>query len=322
MFTKRTLSTLATLGLLFFAGPLAAAPTQPSQANGQGIEISPPVIELNANPGQTITTNIRLRNVTSGDLLVKGRADDFGAKGEDGEPEILLDETEATRYSVKFWIPNVPDLTLKSQEVKTAQIQIKVPANAEPGGHYGVVRFTGLPPDLQGTGVSLSASIGSLVLLRVSGNITEKLNTAEFYTSAKGKKHSFFEYGPITLTERLKNDGSVHVKPAGYVDIKDIFGKQVAHLPISDPARNVLPGSIRKFDQTLDKHFLFGRYTAKFSTAYGSGGKLESPTIAFWVIPYKLIAIIIIGLILFILALRYGIRRYNRYIISQARRKP
>ncbi len=296
-----------------------------SPATAQGLEISPPVIELRADPGQTLTVQIRLRDVSSGPLVVRATADDFGAKGENGDPQILLDEKEATRYSLKFWVEPLPSFSLVPQEVKTIPVKIVVPANAEPGGHYGVIRFTGTPPELEGTGVSLTASLGALVLLRVSGDITEKLAVEEFYTSKtlenkSVKKTGFFETGPIGFTERLKNGGSVHVKPVGYVSVYNMFNKRIAQLPVSNPARNVLPSSIRKFDQQLETKRLFGRYTAKMDVSYGSGKRLTE-TVSFWVIPYKLILIALVAIILLIVVLRQGLRRYNRWIISQASRR-
>ncbi len=295
----------------------AAAPA----GGGQGLEISPPVMELTADPGQSVTANIRLRNVTSGRLVVSGQANDFAAKGEDGEPEILLDEKEASRFSLKYWIPSVPGFSLAPQEVKTAQVQIRVPANAEPGGHYGVIRFTGVPPELEGTGVSLSASIGTLVLMRVSGEISEKLSVADFTVSRLGQRGTFFESGPIKVTERLKNEGSVHVKPVGDVVVTDMFGKQVAKLPIANPARNVLPDSVRKFEQDLPQKNLIGKYTATFTAAYGNGKTLEGGKVTFWVVPAKKLIVGFIALLLLVLLLRYAVRRYNRYIIKQAGHK-
>ncbi|HUC19877.1 MAG TPA: hypothetical protein VMR98_00060, partial [Candidatus Polarisedimenticolaceae bacterium] len=179
------------------AAPVVPAAPAPSAAAAQGLEISPPVIEVKADPGQTLTLQIRLRDVSSGPLVVRAGADDFGAKGENGDPQILLDEEEATRYSLKFWVQPLPSFSLVPQEVKTIPVKIVVPANAEPGGHYGVIRFTGTPAALEGTGVSLTASIGALVLLRVSGEITEQLKAVDFYTSKEAKKAGFFETGPI-----------------------------------------------------------------------------------------------------------------------------
>jgi hypothetical protein len=309
--------------MLGWISPVWAAPaaSQPATNPGQGLEISPPLIEVTANRGQTVTISIRLRNVTSGELAVSGTADDFGAKNETGDPQILLNETGATRYSLKYWVAGVPDFSLAPQEVKTAQIQINVPANAEPGGHYGVIRFTGTPPNLQGTGVSLSASIGALVLLKVNGAITDKLSVAEIFVSKDGKRGSFFENGPLALSERIKNEGSVHEKPDGKVTVYNWLGSKVAELPISSPAHNVLPDSIRRFDQVFGHKNLFGHYTVQLTASYAANKTLTSQKIGFWVIPWKLILLILALIIVLYWLLRQSLHRYNRYIIEKASKR-
>jgi hypothetical protein len=297
--------------------PAGSSATTP----GQGLEISPPVVELTANPGQTVTTNIRIRNVASGELITKGKADDFGAgSGEDGKPQFLFDEVGATRYSLKYWVQSVPDLRLAPQELKTAAITIKVPANAEPGGHFGVVRFTAVPPDVQGTGVALSASVGTLVLLRVAGSVTDSLSLASFTTSQGGQSGSFFEHGPVAFTVRLKNAGSVHEKPQGTIDVTNVFGKKVDSVQVNGMGGNVLPDSIRRFDQELSKKSLFGHYTAKLNLSYASGAKKLSSQVSFWVIPWKLILLVLVGLVVLGFLIRLGLKRYNAYIIAQARK--
>ena len=284
------------LGAALCLSPLAVAlPVNAQATGGQGLEISPPVIELSADPGQTITANIRVRNVTAATLITKGKADDFGAgTSEDGAPHILLDETGATRYSLKYWISGVPDLKLAPRELKTTTVTITIPKNAEPGGHFGVVRFTGVAPGVDGTGVALSASVGSLILLKVSGAITDKMSLAEFsayQTNTKTKKDvtgSFFEYGPVGFLVRLKNEGSVHERPGGSIDVTDWMGHKVATVKVDEQGGSVLPDSIRRFTQTLNQKQLFGRYSAHLALSYATG-KIVDNTIEFWVIPMEII---------------------------------
>lgn len=311
-----------------------AAPTQPSTPKngspGQGLEISPPVMELSANPGQTLTATIRIRNVTKGQLIAKGKADDFGAgTSEDGQPKLLLDETGETRYSLKYWIADVPDLLLAPSELKNATIRIVVPKNAEPGGHFGVVRFTAIPPNLEGTGVALSASVGSLILLKVSGTISEKLSLSEFSTQHSSKTNgknpvlkntNFFEYGPIDFVVRLHNEGNVHEKVKGSINIKDWTGKSLGAVAVNEKGGNVLPDSVRRFNERLDKKQLFGHYTAALDLTYSSGKKLNA-SLGFWVIPWKLILIVLVVVIVLFFLLKTGLRRYNKHIIAQARKR-
>jgi hypothetical protein len=129
---RRWISNFGLVGLLVAVGfaPTTQAATVPPTAGspGQGLEISPPVIELRADPGQTVTAELRVRNVTKGELIAQGRVDDFGAGGdESGQPKLLLDETNDTRYSLRHWVRGVPDLDLAPLELKKAIISIVVP---------------------------------------------------------------------------------------------------------------------------------------------------------------------------------------------------
>ncbi len=313
------------LAALLLPGALVSA-QQPPANSGQALEIAPPVLNLTADPGQTIKTQISLRDISSNKLVVSAQINDFVASGEDGTPKILLDANEPNPYSMKSWVVPLQDFTLVPKQIQSVPITIKVPANAAPGGYYGVIRFTGTPPELKGTGVSLSASLGSLVLLRVNGAAKEALAIEQFSVGSDGKPGSLFESTPITFTERLKNKGNIHEQPSGQVTITDMFGKKVATVNVNQPPRNVLPGSIRKFEQPLDSSVigdkkLFGRYTAKLDVTYGANKQTVSSTIDFWIVPYRLIAGVIVVLIAGFFGLRFLLQRYNRHIIRKAQKK-
>jgi hypothetical protein len=322
-------ATFAIPAWLLSNNALAAPTTQAPATNtsGQALEIAPPVINLSANPGQTIKTQISLRDVSSGKLLVSGQVNDFVAGGEDGTPKILMDDSnEANPYSLKSWIAQLPTLTLKPREIQNLPVTIKVPTNAAPGGYYGVVRFTATAPELNGQGVSLSASLGALILLKVNGNVKEGLSIAEFSVNSNGKSGSLFESTPLQFVERIKNEGNTHEQPAGQVTISDMFGKKVATVNVNLPPRNILPQSIRKFEQPLDSSvignkMLFGYYKATLKVTYGANKQTVTANTSFWVIPYKLILLAVVVLVGGFIALRIMIRRYNRHIISQAQKK-
>lgn len=310
----KRISTAILVLLVLVITPLVHA-QQPNQ--GQGLEISPPLAELKADPGQVINTTLKIRNVTQQTLVVSSEVNDFTAGGEDGQPKLLLEEAESSPYSVKDWVSTIPEVTLKSGEQKPVTITLSVPGNASPGGHYGVVRFTGTPPGLEGTGVSLSASIGQLILVNVSGNVTESARIAEIFASQNNERSGWFEYGPITIVERIENTGNIHIKPSGTVRVTNMFGQETASFSLNEKGGNVLPGSIRKFEQQMDKKLLFGRYTIQVDAVYGSESKITTGSSTFWVIPYKLILMAIAAIILIV----FLVRRYNRHIVKKANKK-
>lgn len=326
--SKVRLTTTIALGLTLLTSlAVGLVKTQIATAqSGQAFSISPPLLELQADPGATITAKIKLTNVSGGELLIKTQLNDFGAKNETGEPNIIFEDDQSTvSHSLRQWITSPEPFKLVSQESKTIELPIHIPSDAEPGGHYAVIRFTGAAPDLEESGVSLSASIGTLVLMQVSGAVDEDTSFAEFLsTDQHGNKTSFFENGPVTFAARIQNSGNVHVKPTGTIDIYNMFGQKVDTLRVNgDPANNsdqpksVLPNSIRRFETVWNQAWGLGQYKAVANLTYGDGKTLQQE-LTFWMIPYKvIIGALLIGTGLFFL-LRFVIRRYNQHIISKS----
>jgi len=306
------------------ANQMAYAATNP-QSVGQALEIAPPIVNLTVSPGQTTSVRIYIRDVSTTNLIVTGQANDFVAAGEDGTPKLLLNDNGSDPYSMKNWITDLPSLTLIPREIKAMTITLKVPQNATPGGHYGVVRFTATPPDLKDTGVSLSASLGALLLVTVTGTISENLSVQEFSVNQNEQTGSFFESAPLNFLERFKNSGNIHEQPTGQVVVTDMLGHKFAVLTVNQSSSNVLPNSIRKYEEKLDETVIgdkkmFGRYTAELKVTYGESKKTLTSTVSFWVIPYKLILFTLLGLVLAFFGMRTLIRSYNRRIVAKAQR--
>ena len=309
------------------SSPIAAdAATNPAQA-GQALEIAPPVINLRGNPGETVKGTINLRDVSPTNLVVTNQINDFTAQGEEGMPRLLLNEGESSPYSMKAWFRPIGRLTLKPREIQGLPFTIDVPKDAAPGGYYSVVRFSATAPGVDSSGVSLSASVGALIFLRVNGDAYEKLSIASFNAVTKqNQPKTVLEGTPITFAVRIKNEGNVHEQPAGRIMITDMFGKTVAGLNVNLPPRNILPGTIRRFETHLDKtvignKMLFGLYHAKV-TITDAKGQTVTEKLTFWVIPWKLMLIGTFAVIVGFLLLRRMIRGYNQAIIRKATGAP
>lgn len=328
---KLRLICLPVIALLVGVLPLStvAAATKAGTVTGPGqaLEIAPPLIDVRVNPGQTINAQIYIRDISSGPLVVTNQINDFTAKGETGVPQILFNNSAKDPYSLIGYISPLPSLLLKSEQLEKLTIQINIPKNASPGGHFGVIRFTGTPPALNGgSGVSLSASLGALVLLTVNGNIVENLQTSSFsVTPNGGRPSSFFQSDPFYFNEVLKNAGNEQVIPTGIITLKDMFGHTVLQMNINEPQGNILPGTLRKFTEVVNHNdvgskLFFGAYTASFDVKYGTPIKNLVGTLKFWVIPVNLILIWAVVLIGGFFLLRFAIKRYNQHIISKAQK--
>lgn len=269
-------------------------------SSGTGLSLSPPTFEISANPGDTLKNVIRVQNISEKNVKVAVEKRNFTAIGEEGS--VSLTEEETT-FSLASWItPGWTEFELPAKGTTNFPFEIKVPLNAEPGGHFGSIIFKiGSTPPAGASGASLAQELGALVLLQISGPVKEEAILETFKVS-----QNFFEYGPVDFEARVRNEGNIHVKPHGSLIITNILGRQVASVPVD--GRNVLPGAVRKLPIVWETKNLIGRYTATLSLGYGQQGKALTLTTTFWGFPYKLGGAIF-AVLLLIGALLYRGRR-------------
>lgn len=266
------------------------------------VAISPVKFELAANPGDELKNVIRIYNDTAELVSVSMAVDNFSPTGEDGQ--VVIDETSPdTGFSLKSWVTlSESSFLLEPRTSKAVEYTVAVPQNAEPGGHYGSILASVAPANaVAGGGVGIAQRVGALLLLDVSGVVTEKMYVAELSAP------KFSEYGPVDLSLRLKNDGSVHLKPRGFITLTNMFGKDAGTINV--PQTNVLPQSVRKFDLNWGVKYMYGKYTATLSAIYGSSNESLSAVTTFWIIPWKFISIVLIALIVLVTLIVRGRHR-------------
>lgn len=266
----------------------------------KAVSISPLVFELSANPGDALQNAIRVSNDQDYPVGVSVEIQDFSARGESGQVS-LTGTNETTNFSLAQWVTASPaDFTLDPRESKTVTFSIVVPPGAEPGGHYASVLVSISGGDVQGGGVGVAQKLGTLLLLNVGGSIKEEMIIEEFTVP------EYSEYGPVPLVLRLKNSGTIHLKPRGFISIRNIFGNEVEKISI--PQNNVLPGSIRRIEMSWGSKYQLGRYDAVLTAVYGSTNEPITALARFWIIPWKLITVVGVGILIIILFL-YSIRK-------------
>lgn len=313
------------LALLSVYAPRVAAQGTDS-GKGNGLKIAPVRTDLTIEKGGSRQISLFVENITAFPITVRGVTNDFVASDdESGEPRIILDEKEsAPGNSFKTLVGALPGATLKPNERREMRVTLSVPKNASSGGYYGAIRFAPGESDSD-KNVALTASVGSIFLVRVPGNVTERLQVESFkVANSDGITGSLFNAGPVSVVTRFKNLGNIHVQPFGKITVKNFSGKVIEEFEINNaqPRGSVLPGSIRKFDNKVKQEKLFGRYTVEGSFGYGSDGELIMAKKNFYVIPFKMIAAIVFGIAFLIFVLPRLIRAYNQSIIRRSQSAP
>jgi hypothetical protein len=279
-----------------------------------GFQISPVRSEFTIEKGHSQALTITIQNPTDVATTAKAVVNNFiASEDESGEPRLILDENSPQpKNNFKNLVGTIPDTQLGPKEKKDITVNISVPADATAGGYYGAVRF--LPASSTQSGnVGLTASVGTIILVTVPGNLHEQLNLAQLSTAQNGKAKSFFTGGDVQLMTRLKNTGDIYVKPFGKVTVKKMFGGQVADYEFNkvEPRANILPDSTRKFTDTLPGAVKsFGRYTVTINLGYSQGsGQLISASTSFWYVPKAVMYGLIVLVILIVAGVYWVVRK-------------
>jgi len=304
----------------------AATPTGP----GNGLRVSPVRNDITINPGETKTVTINVTNVTASPARFQAVVNDFiGSPDESGNPAIILDPNKfAPKHSLKRFIQPIPNFDLQAGQEKAIAVTIKVPANASGGGYFSAVRFAPASElNDPSQNLSLTGSVGSLILVKVPGDIKEQLSIASFDVRNKDKVNNFFTTNKgIDVVIRFQNGGNIQVAPFGKVLLKNRSGKLLATYEVnaSEPRGNVLPDSVRKFTVPLKNIGSFGQFKVEGNFGYGSEGQLLTASTTFYVVPRALV-LIFIAIVLLLAFLVFGLPRliktYNRRVLRKAGRR-
>lgn len=316
------------LALAFF-GALTLWPR-----TSQALTLVPPSLEFTVAPGGSVDSKIKLFNEESEPISVFSSVSNFTAKGEEGEPDFDFAE-ELTGLSDWIDIGSGP-FTLQPGDRIEIPFTVNVPTGVEPGGHYASV-FFGTDPTIkpdEGGQVSIRSLVGSLLILRVSGEIREAASVASFDPTDNRTTTSRL---PVTMELRINNQGNVHIRPQGSVTIRNIFGGETARLTINEANGAVLPNSLRRFEidwmkngrsdepgnffQELGsewRNFAMGPYTATATVAYGQDQRTLTASTRITIIPWRLLIVSLVVIVGLILLLTVGLKRYNASVIRHA----
>jgi hypothetical protein len=291
------------------------------------ITLSPVTLSLETNPGETKTTEIKIRNNSIQPELLTISVGTFTADAS-GERPVITDIAEGDEFI--NWVSfSEPEFEVPPNEWKTIQVTFAPPANAALSYYYalsvrrvkepvvaGQTTLTGMPTILMLTSV-------------VSPNARKELEIVSV-----SQKSPFVEFLPQYFDIKVKNKGNVHVVPFGNIFIDNGSKKDVAILAIN-PGRNaILPQTERvyrvkwnegfptfidreadakakaegkparpegssfrvlglEFDLNRAAQFRVGRFISNVLLVYDNGERdvpIESK-ISFWVFPVRLVVV-------------------------------
>lgn len=278
----------------------------PVYAQTRGITVSPPTIQFNLKPGAKAEKTIKITNHSSSAVEFSVNVQDFIVTDKSGSPELLPEGVlPNNKYAASTWATVLPDkFALKPEDSFSVTLYLQVPGDARPGGRYVAIAFK--PTDMalpESSGAAINPVVGTLVYLTVEGQVVENARVMEFKTPRLS------EYGPIPFTTEIQNLSDIHINPKATVEVKDLFGRKVYSFALDN--LNIFPGTSRIYRNSWETKWLLGPFRATLSGYYGASHKTLMATTLFWVIPYKLIAIVLLAVAIIVTGYFYFHKRHE-----------
>lgn len=274
--------------------------------------VGPGKTELFLDPGESAKREISVTNRLGRDMRFRVEIEDFTGSMDPNRTVVFYGNKKGP-YSLRDYIqPETEEFTLAHGQRAVFDVNINIPEDAEPGGRYGSVIISTSPivvdeDEVPGAGpqVAVVSRLANLLFVRVNGPVKEEGKLTGFKTTK-----SFYETGPVMFELLSENTGSVHLNNYGIVEVYNMLGKKVGEIQM-DPWF-VMPQSLRLREVAWEsRNFLFGKYTAKASINRGYDDIVDVKETTFWVIPWKIIGLILVVLSTIIWAFLWMLRNFE-----------
>jgi len=222
---------------------------------------------------------VNLQNTTPSDQVFKLSTLDFGSLNDSGGVAFLGSSTSdfAKKYGLAKWMKLEEDtVTVPAGESVKLGVTVDNSPSLIGGGHYGAILATAqtAPGDKAAQArVGVFAVLSSLILL-----VKEPSEAPGMEVVLQAHDGSWLAL-PITITDRFKNTGTVHVIPRGLVEVKDPAGKGVERGSLTVDSGIILPEAARSYQTQLMKlreSPMPGRYTVIATYRIGNDTKTKT----------------------------------------------
>lgn len=282
---------LMVVGLFGGAGVAFAAEEEVPEYR---IQVSPAMIELDLEPGKTVSKTFRVQNTGTKDFDFELGTGPYNVEGEDYKRDL----STVTDYNyIKDWISFSEEKgSIKAGESKEITAIVKVPKDIPAGGQYGVILAKMIEPqDETASGIVAEKQIGLLVYSKnVAGNTRLTGGVVET------KVPSFIFTPPIKATSVVENTGNVHAEATYILQVYPLFGSEEVYTNEESPEkRTILPETRRLNTMTWDAAPQLGIFKVKQTVKFLDDVKAIEKIVFICPIWFLLIILVLIFLAVF-----------------------
>ena len=249
------------VGLLFVvfavSSPASAAVDNTSSSDRESITLSPASKKYKLKPGTVKNDVLTVINDGTSKYTFITYARPYSVNDESYAPDFTNDANNADAYK---WVQfDNASYEIQPGEMIEIGYTIRVPKDATPGGHYGVMfAETQTQGTVEGTGVERKKRVGSILYMTVDGDVKLK-------GSLRSTDVPLFQTSPpLKISQRVENTGNTDFSVTSSVQVSGLFGG-VKHK--AESSYSVLPGTTRNFSLDWQNPAWMGVYKVEVNTA-------------------------------------------------------
>jgi hypothetical protein len=195
--------------------------------------------------------------------------------------ESIIDESALERFDASQWVKASNDRSLLDRGASSeVTLDIVVPEDAAPGGHYALVSYEVIQQTDNtetSSGTVTRPKLNTTLFINVPGEVQETLEHRFVNT------RTLLTQGLVDLDLELSNTGTIHVLPSIEYQIKNRRDEIVDTVRTSGSI--VLPNTRRLIESAWETSGLFGRHTIEAHLSYGTPQQTAAVSISVFILP-------------------------------------
>ncbi|CUW28396.1 WxL protein peptidoglycan domain-containing protein [Streptomyces reticuli] len=243
-----------------------------------------PYFTLSAEPGQTLTDKVAVRNKTAQPLTFRLYAADAYNTARDGG--FAVRTLKERMRGVGAWArPATARVTVPGHRTVTVPFTLRVPRDAEPGDHPGALVALDEHVDTGSGRLALGVrrAVGARIYLRVGGPTLPALSVEQLRVSHRQPLVPGLGDSTATVSYTLRNTGNVTLSPRVELTARGLFGRTLLDRELTGVPAELLPGQRVRLTETwrgapqLDRARVTLTARARDSRESASAGFLALP---------------------------------------------
>jgi len=223
-----------------------------------GLNVSPPIIKTEVDPGQHISTEVNISvssDETGGNYTIEALG--FGFTPEGASWALKADQDKSPYSARTFLNINPTNIYLEPGKSGKVLIEADIPENVGEGGRYALLQIHSSPTPRDATGASISLMLNIPVLFTIPGTkmITGEITSLKFSEPKIKLDGTKEEEAPLSamqnITVDFKNTGNYHYKARAMAELVDESGHILTNATSSASINSIIPTFTSEFKLSL-----------------------------------------------------------------------